>query len=318
MIKKTASLHPRNLHQGRYDLTALVKTYPALQSHIKLNPRGEETVDFSDDKAVLCLNSALLAHYYQVANWQIPAGYLCPPIPGRADYIHYIADLLAEANQEQVPTGKRVKALDIGTGANCIYPIIGHRSYGWRFVGTDIDPVSVKTATVITQANSCLTKSVKIMLNKTPDSIFNGVIKPSDSYSVTLCNPPFHASMAQAQAGTERKLKNLGKSKITQAGSKSKLNFGGQNAELWCEGGELRFLKDMATESKEFAQQVCWFTSLVSKGDNLKALQQHLTEQGAKQIRVIPMAQGQKISRVLAWSFLTSEEQQEWARQCWQ
>ncbi|MFT5879846.1 MAG: 23S rRNA (adenine1618-N6)-methyltransferase [Moritella sp.] len=318
MIKKTASLHPRNLHQGRYDLTALVKTYPALQAYIKLNPRGEETVDFSDDKAVLCLNSALLAHYYHVANWQIPEGYLCPPIPGRADYIHYIADLLAESNQNQVPTGKRVKALDIGTGANCIYPIIGHRSYGWRFVGTDIDPVAVKTASVIVQANPCLTKSVTIMLKKTPGSIFKGVIKYTDRYSVTLCNPPFHASMAQAQAGTERKLTNLSKGKADLAGNKNKLNFGGQNTELWCEGGEVRFVKDMATESKDFAEQVCWFTSLVSKSEHLATLQQHLTELGAKQIRVLPMAQGQKISRVLAWSFLTGEEQQEWAQQRWQ
>ena len=60
MTKKIATLHPRNPHQGRYDLTALVKTYPALKAFITQNPSGEETVDFSDDKAVICLNRCVL------------------------------------------------------------------------------------------------------------------------------------------------------------------------------------------------------------------------------------------------------------------
>jgi len=316
MTKKTATLHPRNPHQGRYDLTALVKTYPALKAYITLNPRGEETVDFSDDKAVVCLNSALLAHFYQVPNWQIPTGYLCPPIPGRADYIHYIADLLAEINDGEVPTGKRVKVLDIGTGANCIYPIIGHRSYGWGFVGTDIDTVAAKTANVIVQANPGLNKAIKIVLKKTPGSTFKGVIKYNDKYAVTVCNPPFHASMADATAGTERKIKNLHKGKAAPTNTK-KLNFGGQNTELWCEGGELRFVKDMAKESQDFAEQVCWFTSLISKGEHIEELEQYLQVLGAKQIRVIPMSQGQKVSRVLAWSFMDTDEQQQWASDNW-
>lgn len=316
MTKKIAALHPRNPHQGRYDLTALVKTYPALKAHITLNPRGEETVDFSDDKAVVCLNAALLAHFYQVPNWQIPTGYLCPPIPGRADYIHYIADLLAAMNADEVPTGKRVKALDIGTGANCIYPILGHRSYGWGFVGTDIDPVAAKTANVIVQANPGLNKAIKVVLKKTTGSMFKGVIKHNDKYAVTVCNPPFHASLADAAAGTERKIKNLHKGKAAPTNT-TKLNFGGQNTELWCEGGELRFVKDMASESTDFAEQVAWFTSLISKGENLAELEQHLTALGAKQVRVISMSQGQKISRILAWSFMDCDEQQQWARDNW-
>jgi len=105
---------------------------------------------------VRCLNQALLAQTYQIKHWMIPVGYLCPPIPGRADYIHYVADLLAGAGK--VPTGKQVGVLDIGTGANCIYPIIGSQSYGWKFLATDIDPVSVKTACLFVESNPCLSK----------------------------------------------------------------------------------------------------------------------------------------------------------------
>jgi 23S rRNA (adenine1618-N6)-methyltransferase len=39
-----------------------------------------------------------------------------PPIPGRADYIHQIADLLATCNKKVVPTGADIRILDIGVG----------------------------------------------------------------------------------------------------------------------------------------------------------------------------------------------------------
>ena len=146
--------------------------------------------------------------------------------------------------------------------------------------------------------------------------MFKGVIKHNDKYAVTVCNPPFHASMADAAAGTERKILNLHKGKAAPANT-TKLNFGGQHTELWCEGGELRFVKDMASESKDFGQQVTWFTSLISKSENLEPLEQHLSSLGAKQIRVIPMSQGQKISRILAWSFMDTDEQQQWAADHW-
>ena len=104
---KPALLHPRNPHQGRYDMEALCKACPELRSYLKSNPKDETTIDFSDSKAVLYLNKALLAHYYQTPNWQIPEGYLCPPIPGRADYIHHIADLGDRAIHRSMPQWPR-------------------------------------------------------------------------------------------------------------------------------------------------------------------------------------------------------------------
>lgn len=292
-------LHPRNPHQGRYDFTVLCEVCAELNSYVRLNPSGEPTIEFADPAAVRCLNQALLAQTYQIKHWMIPAGYLCPPIPGRADYIHYVADLLAGAGK--VPTGKQVRVLDIGTGANCIYPIIGSQSYGWKFVATDIDPVSVKTACLIVESNPCLSKLVKVVQQKEPNSIFRGIIRKGDYFDLTLCNPPFHASMEAAQAGTQRKQKNLTKGR--PANGPAKLNFGGQQAELWCRGGEVVFITQMIRESVEFAPQVGWFTSLVSKREHLRVLKQVLSQCGAKQVEVIPMRQGQKVSRLLAWRF---------------
>jgi len=323
-MKLSGKLHARNLHQGRYDFAALSKACPELSLYIKPNPKGDKTIDFSDEKAVLCLNKALLAHFYHIDNWQIPEGYLCPPIPGRADYIHYIADLLSTCNQTmegKVPTGKQVKVLDIGTGANCIYPIIGSQSYGWQFVGSDIDPVSIDVARVIVQSNKNLAGRIKLVLQKESEAIFKDIIKEKDRFDLTMCNPPFHSSMAEAQAGSQRKLKNLAKGKAVKnqghVKSKAKLNFGGQNAELWCPGGEITFIKKMAKESVNAARQVCWFTSLVSKGDNIQPLKLFLNKLGAMQVEVINMSQGQKVSRLIAWSFLSSDQQKYWAKERW-
>lgn len=309
----TGSLHPRNPHQGRYDLKALVAICPELKSHLKLNPKGEQTVNFSDENAVRLLNQALLAHHYQVKHWNIPQGYLCPPIPGRADYVHYAADLLRG-------TKINAKVLDIGTGANCIYPIIGNRSYGWKFVASDIDPISVSAAQLIVDSNPVLKSKIKVLLQKNSNTIFGGIIGPHDLFDLTLCNPPFHASLAEANAGTERKQKNLHKHKSAKTGKapialNKGRNFGGQKAELWCEGGEIAFLKRMVNESKNFSQQVLWFTSLVSKSDNVRPLKKLLAQMGAKQVKVVNMSQGQKVSRLIAWSFLTDEQQAQWNQQ---
>jgi 23S rRNA (adenine1618-N6)-methyltransferase len=297
-----SGLHPRNPHHGRYDFPALCESRPALSSHLKPNPKGDDTIDFSDPAAVICLNKALLAHYYQVTNWDIPAGYLCPPIPGRADYIHCAADLIGST------ADKKVRLLDIGTGANCIYPIIGSQSYGWEFVATDIDPVSVKNAQTIIRSNPCLTGRIRVVLQPDKQHFFTDIITAEDRFDLTLCNPPFHASLEEATAGNLRKQRNLGK-----ADNKTpNLNFGGQKAELWCVGGEIAFLKKMAKESVEFAQQVRWFTSLVSKEENVRPLKKRLKQLGAQTINVVKMQQGQKVSRLIAWSFLSPEQQTTW------
>ena len=309
--QQKSELHERNLHRSRYDFPQLIKSCPALSPFVKLNQYDDLSVDFSNPEAVKMLNKALLKHFYAIQHWDIPADFLCPPIPGRADYIHYLADLLSASNHQQIPTGQAVRVLDIGVGANCIYPVIGHRSYGWKFVGTDINPASVKSAKLIVEANQNLSKGIQIRLQKNPKNIFKGVIKPTDRFDLTLCNPPFHASQQDANATASKKLRNLGK---PVGRDKVVLNFGGQKNELWCEGGEPRFVCQMAEESVLFAEQCFWFSSLISKKTTLPALLKTLKHIGALEIKTIPMAQGQKESRFVAWTFLNAQQQQAWVQ----
>jgi 23S rRNA (adenine1618-N6)-methyltransferase len=290
-------VHSRNPHNGRYDFETLCHGSPDLAAFLRSNPAGDQTIDFADATAVLSLNRALLCHYYGVKHWMIPPGYLCPPIPGRADYIHHLADLIGE----KPSPGASIRILDIGVGANCIYPIIGSQAYRWKFVGSEIDPVSVKSARAIVEANACLKKHIRIVQQSDRGSILKGLVKPSDRFAATLCNPPFHASAEVAQAEGQRKVENLSKGRST--GVKPALNFGGKNAELWCAGGELAFIKQMIEESIECADQVKWFTSLVSKSENLPQIQKALNAVKPREVKVVPMEQGSKQSRFIAWRF---------------
>jgi 23S rRNA (adenine1618-N6)-methyltransferase len=297
-------LHPRNRHRGRYDFAQLVQGSPALAPFVRTNEFGDPSIDFADPAAVKALNQALLRQFYGVDTWDIPAGYLCPPIPGRADYLHYLADLLAESNGGEVPTGRAVRVLDIGVGANCIYPILGHREYGWRFVGADTDAVALRAAKQLVAANDSLAGSIDCRLQSDPQHMLVGIIKPGEVFDATICNPPFHASAAEAAAATQRKTANLSGNRRAMPNR----NFGGQSNELWYAGGEEAFLRQLIAESKQLPRASAWYTSLVSKKPSLLSAHYFLKQAEAVQVKTIEMAQGQKKSRFVAWSFLTEEE----------
>jgi len=298
------SLHKKNLHRSGYYFSALKQSYPPLSAFIISNKFNQQaTIDFSNTTAVKTLNQALLKKYYQIEHWDFPTGYLCPPIPGRVDYIHYLADLLKKYT---LKTPDKVSVLDVGTGASCIYPILGARAKGWHFVASDIDPISIKAANANVKANKSLAKQITCRLQQNSNHIFAGIIQPNEYYHLTMCNPPFHKSLAEATKGTLRKWHNLNKGSDSDDNKKnSTLNFGGQKAELWCQGGEVAFIRQMIKESKQYQKQVLWFTCLVSKKDHLSAIKLSLKKANVAKVSVINMAQGQKISRFIAWSFST-------------
>lgn len=302
------NLHPRNLHRSRYDFELLISNCPELKAFIAINKYGIETVDFSNPAAVKTLNRALLKTYYTIDYWNIPVHYLCPPIPGRADYIHYLADLLAETNNGEIPKGPSVLGLDIGTGANLIYPILGHAIYDWSFVGTDIDKKAIENCSKNIEANPKLIDAISLQQQTESRFIFKNIITPEDRFTFTICNPPFHASAAEANKSSARKVSNLKEKKTTNP----VLNFGGHNAELWCDGGEIGFITQMIYESAKYAMQCLWFTTLVSKRDNLSGIYKTLNKVNAVAVKTIDMAQGQKNSRIVAWTFLTESQQKAW------
>ncbi|MDZ4668028.1 MAG: 23S rRNA (adenine(1618)-N(6))-methyltransferase RlmF [bacterium] len=308
------NLHPRNAHRMGYDFEALCLALPALKQFVRPNPYGNMSIDFANPKAVLCLNQALLKSFYHIDNWEIPESYLCPPIPGRVDYIHFMADLLAESNGGKVPTGSKIHGLDIGTGANLIYPMLGNACYQWKFAATETDEIALQNAAKIVKNNPSLEGQVDLRLQADPPQIFNGILSPKDIFDFTLCNPPFHASAEEAFEQSTRKMRNL-----NPKGDRAPvLNFGGVSHELWVKGGEKVFVKRMILESKHIGSSCFWFSTLISKGSSIDELGSFLREAGVQDLRMVNMSQGQKVSRFIAWTFLNKPQQKEWRKQRWE
>jgi len=311
-VEKTV-LHPRNKHRERYDFKQLMITCPELAKYVKLNEYGDESIDFANPKAVKWLNKALLKQYYSVGYWDIPSGYLCPPIPGRADYLHHIADLLGSSNGGKIPVGSKIKCMDIGVGASCVFPIIGNKEYGWTFVGSDIDAAALESARKICNNNPKLANQITLSLQENPNDIFHGIMLRNEPIDVTICNPPFHASMEEAQKATLSKMSSLNHKKITTP----VMNFGGQSNELWCEGGEERFVRTMIRQSKQFGSNCFWFTTQISKKSLLKSVYEALQNVSAAEVKTIEMSQGTKNSRIVAWTFLKEDQQNGWRNTRW-
>ena len=307
-------LHSRNKNRDKYDLSALTICNPELKKYIVPNKSGGDSIDFSNPLAVKVLNRALLNHYYGIENWEFPDENLCPPIPGRADYIHHIADILAENNFGKIPTGENVICLDVGLGASCIYPIVGVTEYDWTFIGSDIDPNAIASAQNIIDSNASLKNRIECRLQKNSSDVFYGIVSKEEKIELTICNPPFHASIEEAQKGSRRKAKNLSGKNVKSP----RLNFSGIASELVCEGGENQFIQNMIRESLEFSKTCYWFSTLVSKQSNLKGIYRLLENSAATQIKMVPMGTGNKSSRIVAWTFLSLIEQKEWRKTRWE
>ncbi len=300
--KIKTNLHPKNKNREQYNLTELIKEFPALKKHIKPNKYGEDSIQFSDPVAVKLLNKALLSNYYGIKKWDFPDTNLCPPIPGRADYIHYMSDLLQ---------GKEdVTCLDVGVGANCIYPILGISEYNWNFIASDINADSITSAKEIIKSNPTLKGKVKFRLQKDKNKIFKTIIKPKDKIDVSICNPPFHSSKKEALKGSMRKVRNL----TGKRSKKIQLNFSGMANEQICEGGEKQFIQNMISESVNYAENCLWFTTLVSNEKNLNRIYSSLEKMEATEVKTINIGTANKISRIVAWTFLSKEEQKQWKK----
>lgn len=273
-----------------YNFKELCNSNPLLKEFVFVNKYHKETIDFANPKAVKNLNRALLFSNHKLKYWDFPDSNLCPAVPGRLEYIYQLEALLKASS-----ITKDIKILDIGTGASCIYPILGNSVYNWHFVASDIDLNTLKSAQKIIDKNNLKTSIIlRQQLDKT--HILNGILKESDHFSASMCNPPFYHSKEDADRSHARKLKGLKiKSNIR--------NFGGIQNELYYTGGEKAFIHNYLYQSSLFKTKCHWFTSLVSKKENLKSIYASLDKLEAVQVKTIPMKLGNKITRIVAWTF---------------
>jgi len=294
-------LHKNNKHSKGYDFKALIVHNSELSEFVFINSYGNETIDFANPKAVKALNTALLKHHYGIEYWEFPDAHLCPPIPGRVEYIHLLNDLLVKSGLQN-----DINILDIGTGATCIYPLLGHAEYAWRFVASEIDKQALKNAQKIIDVND-LSTAIELRLQNDSQSIITGILNTSERITASMCNPPFYKNEAEAIEHTQRKLKGLKKNTDLLV-----RNFSGTAKELWYPGGEKAFLHNYLYQSSLLKTNCFWYTSLVSKKEHVKSMQSSLKKLGATSIKVLELTLGNKVSRVVAWTFLTDKQKKDW------
>ncbi|KAI3891988.1 hypothetical protein MKW92_017528 [Papaver armeniacum] len=165
--EEKASIHPRNKYsENPPDFQQLASLYPSFQPFVFYSPRdGRPRIDWTDFDSTRELTRVLLFHDHGV-HWWIPDGQLCPTVPNRSNYIHWIEDLLSsEVIAKTNVSGddhNKVRGFDIGTGANCIYPLLGASLLGWSFVGSDVTDVALEWAEYNVKSNPHLSELIEI------------------------------------------------------------------------------------------------------------------------------------------------------------
>ncbi|XP_015776331.1 PREDICTED: methyltransferase-like protein 16, partial [Acropora digitifera] len=137
-------MHPRNVYRkSPPDFKILAETFEYFRAFVKESSSGHCTLNFKDPSALRALTYALLEKDFGL-NLSIPLDRLIPTVPLRLNYVLWIEDLLSCL--PEVFRHVTVRGFDVGTGASCIYPLLGAKLNGWHFLATEVDELSVSFA----------------------------------------------------------------------------------------------------------------------------------------------------------------------------
>lgn len=333
------------------------------------------TLDWTDAASIMALTVVLFQHDFNI-DFRMPLHHLCPPLPRSLNYIHWIGELLGEQPlplEQQLlttpsslssssssslpsPGGRLIHGLDIGTGASCVFPLLGYSTYRWRFTGSEVDEESVQSSRETLSRNG-LQDVIKVYHNKDRSKILAGVLDrlttedvssdhtaetehttdksdPTDAlaeggsdeeekrvdekenetsetegerarrskyrFDFVMCNPPFFDEMGQT---------GLNKKRACQATA----------SELVCPGGEYAFVSQMVLESRQFAGQVRWFTSMVGRKGTLQKIERMLktaslftqTQTPVQHVTQCTFSQGKQARWAIAWTFDREEKERQ-------
>jgi len=249
------------------DFRELAEAYEPLKSKLIPTPGGA-TIDFKDALSQRLLTQAILHHDFNLTV-EVPEDRLCPPIPNRLNYIHWLQDLHHSLTFWKVEdkVDASVKVIDIGTGASAIYPLLGVMSNpSWSFIATEIDKLSIESSRRNVSLNS-LEDRIRIYPVKKDEGILVPLLSDTDLHvDFTMCNPPFYSS--------EEEISRLAELKDSEP---SAICTGSSN-EMITPGGEERFVKQMIEESLQVSERCRWFTAMLGKQSSLSSLIKFLKE----------------------------------------
>ncbi|KAL7923110.1 hypothetical protein ACQKWADRAFT_291253 [Trichoderma austrokoningii] len=275
----------RSLYTKAPDFRALALNDPEFAAFIK--GRGRD-LNFSDPKAVMQLTKTLLKVDFELSI-ELPEDRLCPPVTNRHNYILWLKDLLDTTSYDE--PGRKAVGLDIGTGASCIYPLLGCAQRDWSFISTDIDAKSLECAKNNVKLND-LESRIRVIGRNPDDALIPLDDLKMDSIDFTMTNPPFYES-AEAM--------------LESAAGKSRPPFTactGAEIEMVTEGGEVGFISRIFEESLVLREHIQWYTAMVGFLSSLTKIVDKLWEHKIDNYAITEFTQGNKTRRwAIAWSF---------------
>ncbi|PHH60290.1 hypothetical protein CDD81_1880 [Ophiocordyceps australis] len=244
-------------------------------------------LDFCDPKAIMQLTKTLLKLDFGI-DCQLPKDRLCPPVANRHNYILWLKDLL-DSSSYQLP-GQSLTGLDIGTGASCIYPLLGCVQRPWSFIATDIDNESLQWARANVERNG-LSNRIRLVARQPHQALI-----PLDELGIAsidwvMTNPPFYES----QQDMLESAKSKSRPPLTACT--------GSLGEMVTEGGELGFVARILKESLQLQERVQWYTCMLGFLSSVASLVDRLKEAGISNYAVTEFIQGNKTRRwAVGWS----------------
>jgi 23S rRNA A1618 N6-methylase RlmF len=281
--------HPLSLYTHRRpDFAALARVHAPLRRFLP--------VDFGDPAALTELTRALLLCDFDLSV-TLPPDRLCPTVPSRLNYVLFVRDLLsrtpphlridpATSSYDRGSFGgeEGVLGLDIGCGASCIYGLLGSRLFGWRFVCSELDPVSLDVARANAAANGMAATMRFVQAPNAASCIRDCFGEADELPSLVMCNPPFFEDAGEAA-------QHPGRHTVISA------------SEAATAGGEAAFVGRIVAESLVLRRRVRLYSALCGRKSSLKPLRRQLVAAGVPLVHERRLVQGRTHRWVLAWSF---------------
>ena len=272
------------------DFLTLIKEFPELKKYIlKQNEDNEEEFqfDWSNNELSLLMDKSILNYYFNIKYYDIPKGFLIPPIPSRINYINLINSIITKLIKDI--DIKNIIGIDIGTGANIIYPILGYSIYKWKFICTEINKEAYNNAKLILQKNN-LENNINIIKQNNKDNIFISILNRENKYIFSMCNPPYY--------NYENEIKLEDKKRDNE------YNFD----EIYYKNGEYGFFQRYFEESICYKNNVFLYTILIGKKINAENIYDKLSSYSdiIKIYNMQKILTGNNVRYIIYWSFFNN------------
>jgi len=251
---------------------------------------GRFHLDFKNADALRALTCTLLKKDFNL-EVEIPENRLIPTVPLRLNYILWLEDLLSAMGEKT-----EIFGLDIGTGTSCIYPLLGARKNGWKFVATESEAEACECAQKNVAVNN-LGDSIKV-LRVNPESTFQEAVRQTgQQFDFSMCNPPFFLNEFDASS--------VGKGRSPFRPQPKGANSPSEH-EAITDGGEVAFVQKMIEDSLHLKDAIKIYTTMLGKKQSVNAVKKllhELTGGSVTSMAKTEFCQGRTMRWGIAWTF---------------